>query len=533
MNIHAISGILYGMDISALTTANDIEQLRTMALAMVQKAMSENAEKERELQAKSQRIQLLEEMLKLVRQQRFGKKCETLAGMQRSLFEEDVDADIAALTAQLDKLLPPSAEEDDKASRSRPVRKPLPSHLPRVEKIIQPATDHCPECNEPLHHIRDAVSEKLEYIPARFVVNRYVRPQYSCPCCQKVFSGEMPAHILPKSAVEPSVIAQVVINKYCDHAPLYRQNNIFARADVDLPDSSLSDMVGVAGAALSPLAELLHTQLLTRGVIHADETGMRILDTKKGGKSRSGYLWCYASGERSGPQIVSFDCQTGRGHEHPENWLQGWSGTLVVDGHKAYRTLANKVPEITLAGCWSHARRGFAELYKMNKEPRAAIAVKKIAGLYRLEKKISSRPVEKIRQWRQRYARPILEELWSWLEEQEQRCPPGGALHKAIVYTLSRRAELSLFLEDGAVPLDNNVCERAIKTVVMGRKSWLFAGSRMAGERAARIMSLLETAKLNGLEPHAWLTDVLNRLPLWPEDRLEELLPLPGFTFSA
>ncbi|KDY99399.1 IS66 family transposase zinc-finger binding domain-containing protein, partial [Escherichia coli] len=204
------------MDISALNTTNDIEKLRAMALAMVQEVMSENAEKERELLEKSRRIQLLEEMLKLVRQQRFGKKCETLAGMQRSLFEEDVDADIAALTAHLDKLLPQSPEEDEKASRSRPIRKPLPVHLPRVEKIIQPDTDHCPECDEPLHYIRDAVSEKLEYIPAHFVVNRYVRPQYSCPCCQKVFSGKMPAHILPKSAVEPSVIAQVSINKYGD-----------------------------------------------------------------------------------------------------------------------------------------------------------------------------------------------------------------------------------------------------------------------------------------------------------------------------
>lgn len=197
MNICTGGGILSGMDISALTTTNDIEKLRAMALAMVQKVMSDNAklvaEKDRELQTKNQRIQLLEEMLKLVRQQRFGKKCESLAGMQRSLFEEDVDADIADITAQLDELLPPSVEEDDKTPRSRPVRKPLPSHLPRVEKVIQPATDHCPECNEPLRHIRDAVSEKLEYIPAHFVVNRYVRPQYSCPCSQKVFSGEMPA----------------------------------------------------------------------------------------------------------------------------------------------------------------------------------------------------------------------------------------------------------------------------------------------------------------------------------------------------
>ncbi|EIE5001278.1 IS66 family transposase zinc-finger binding domain-containing protein, partial [Escherichia coli] len=182
MNIRIRSGMLPCMDISALNTTNDIEKLRAMALAMVQKVMSENAEKERELLEKSRRIQLLEEMLKLVRQQRFGKKCETLAGMQRSLFEEDVDVDITALTAHLDKLLPQSPEEDEKASRSRPIRKSLPAHLPRVEKIIQPDTDHCPECDEPLHYIRDAVSEKLEYIPAHFVVNCYVRPQYSCPC---------------------------------------------------------------------------------------------------------------------------------------------------------------------------------------------------------------------------------------------------------------------------------------------------------------------------------------------------------------
>ena len=334
------------MDISALNTTNDIEKLRAMALAMVQEVMSENAEKERELLEKSRRIQLLEEMLKLVRQQRFGKKCGTLAGMQRSLFEEDVDADIAALTAHLDKLLPQSPEEDEKASRSRPIRKPLPVHLPRVEKIIQPDTDHCPECDEPLHYIRDAVSEKLEYIPAHFVVNRYVRPQYSCPCCQKVFSGEMPAHILPKSAVEPSVIAQVIINKYGDHLPLYRQQQVFARSDVGLPVSSMADMVGAAGAALSPLAALLHRELINRPVVHADETTLKILNTKKGGKSCSGYLWAYVSGERTGPSVVCFDCRTGRSHEYPENWLQGWGGTLVVDGHKAYRTLANKVPEL-------------------------------------------------------------------------------------------------------------------------------------------------------------------------------------------
>ena len=204
----------------------------------------------------------------------------------------------------------------------------------------------------------------------------------------------------------------------------------------------------------------------------------------------------------------------------------------MVDGYPAYETLAGQNKEIVLASCWAHARRNFADLYKASKEPRAAMAIRQIASLYRLEKTIRSRPVEKIRQWRQRYARPLLEKLWQWLEQQKNACPENSALGKAITYMLKRRLSLSRFLDDGALPLDNNRCERAIRPVVMGRSNWLFAGSVAAGERAAKIMSLLETAKMNGLEPHAWLTDVLQRLPDWPEAHLEELLPLQGFTFA-
>ncbi|KLP38636.1 IS66 family transposase [Enterobacter ludwigii] len=523
------------MDISLLSAINDIEQLRTLALAMVQNAMSENAEKEKLLQQNSellQRILLLEEMLKLARQQRFGKKGETLAGMQRSLFEEDVDADIAAVEAQLDTLLPP----EDTAPAERPARKPLPSHLPRQDIVIAPpSTENCPDpdCSGTLHHIRDEVSEKLEYIPARVVVNRYIRPQYGCNCCQCVVSGDMPAHIIPKSVAEPSLIAQLVISKHTDHMPLYRQQPVLARADIHLLVSTMADMVGRAGAALAPLAEALHRMLLTRDVVHADETPLQLLDTRKGGKSSAGYLWCYVSGERSGPQMVCFDSQPGRGSKYPAEYLKGWCGKLVVDGYPAYETLAKQDQGIILSGCWAHARRRFADLYKTSKDPRAAAAIRQIAGLYRLEKQIRHRPVEKIRQWRQRYARPVLEKLWAWLEQQQNACPESSALGKAIAYTLKRRVVLSRFLENGALPLDNNVCERAIKPVVMGRKSWLFAGSVAAGERAAKIMSLLETAKMNGLEPHAWLTDVLKRLPSWPESRLDELLPLPGFTFAG
>ncbi|MCS4266476.1 transposase [Serratia sp. BIGb0163] len=291
--------------------------------------------------------------------------------------------------------------------------------------------------------------------------------------------------------------------------------------------------MGAAGVALNPLAELLHRELLTHSVLHADESTLRILDTRKGGKTRSGYLWAYASGEKSGPAIVCFDSQTGRGHEHPAAWLQGWRGALVVDGYKAYETLAGNVSGIRLVGCWAHARRGFADLYKANKDPRAAMAVRQITGLYRLEKKIRHRPVEKIRQWQQRDSRAVIDKLWRWLEQQKDTCPESSALGKVINYMLKRRETLSRFLDDGSLPLDNNRCERAIRPVVMGRSNWFFAGSLAAGTRAPQIMSLLETAKMNGLGPHAWLTDVLPRLPSWPEERLNKLLPFPAYRFAS
>lgn len=533
VNICTGNSIITGMDISLLSTTNDIEQLRTLALAMVQKVVSENAVKEENLRQQNtslqERILLLEEALKLACQQRFGKKGETLAGMQRSLFEEDMDADIAAVEAQLDTLRPP----EEKDAPERPVRKPLPAHLPRVTKTIEPvSTESCPDCQGTLRHIRDEVSEKLEYIPASVVVNRYVRPQYSCTCCQRVVSGDMPAHIIPKGVAEASLIAQVVISKHCDHMPLYRQQPVLARSDIHLPVSTMADMVGRAGAALAPLAESLHRMLLTRDVLHADETPLQILDTKKGGKARSGYLWAYVSGEKSGPAVVCFDSQPGRNSRYPAEYLKGWAGNLVVDGYPAYETLAGQNKGLVLTGCWAHARRNFADLYKASKDPRAEMAVRQIAGLYRLEKKIRHRPVEKIRQWRQRYARPVLEKLWQWLEQQKNGCPESSALGKAIAYVLKRRAALSRFLEDGSLPLDNNRCERAIRSVALGRKSWLFAGSQAAGTRAAQIMSLLETAKMNGLEPHAWLTNVLRRLPSCPEERLHELLPLPEYRFG-
>lgn len=533
MSIHARYGSIKGMDISLLSTTNDIEQLRTLALAMVQKVVSENAEREK-LQ---QRIRLLEEALMLARQLRFGRKSEVLSGLQRQLFEEDVDTDIAATEVRLRKLLQPD-DAGEKKSTSRPVRKPLPASLPRFIKTIEPAsTENCPdpECPGKLRHIRDEVSEKLEYIPAHFVVNQYVRPQYGCTCCQRVVSGEMPAQIIPKGNAEASLVAQVVVSKYRDYLPLYRQQHIFARADVDLSVSTMAGWGGAVSVALTPLAEQLRRLMLTREVIHADETSMRILDTRKGGTSSKGYLWTYVSGEHTGTPIVIFECHAGRGAQYPLAFLSEWAGGyLVTDDYDAYKSAAKENPGIINVGCWSHARRRFAELYKANKDPRAGFVLKVLGRMFSLEGRIRSRSPENKVRWRRRYIKPLLDKLHTWLTEQLDACSHESALHKAINYPLKAKTWPSLirFLEDGRVPMENNRAERAIRPVAMGRASWLFAGSLAAGERAAQIMGLLETAKMNGLEPHAWLTDVLKRLPSWPEDRLDELLPFPDYRFS-
>ncbi|EKG3927214.1 IS66 family transposase, partial [Salmonella enterica] len=500
MNIRAGERIIPGMDITALLSTNDPDMLRQLALSLLE-----------ESRKKDHQIRLLKEALMLARQQRFGRQAESFSGLQRALFEEDADTDIAVAEAQLARLLPEEKEE-----KARPARKPLPSHLPREETTIRPDSTTCPDCSHPLRHIRDEISEQLDYVPAKFVVKRYVRPQYGC---QRVVSGRLPAQIIPKGIPEPGQVAQVLVSRFCDRQPLYHQQQVFARAGVELPVSTLAGWTGTACVRLMPLAELLRTELLSRPVLHADETPLQILDTKKGGKAQNGYLWTYVSGETTGDSVVCFDCQPGRASRYPEAWLGGWSGTLLTDGYAAYRTLKNG-GSIINAGCWAHARRGFAALYKANRDPHAGTALKMIHGLYSLEKKIRHRSPEKLRQWRQRYARPQLDTLWAWLTAQAQKCAPGSALHKAIKYMLSHKTELSRFVDDGALALDNNRCERAIRQVVMGRNTWLFAGSLQAGHRAAAIMSLLETAKLNGLEPYGWLKSVLERLPSLPEERL-------------
>uniref|UniRef100_UPI0009A9F40B IS66 family transposase n=1 Tax=Salmonella enterica TaxID=28901 RepID=UPI0009A9F40B len=417
------------------------------------------------------------------------------------------------------------------AAETPPKRRPLPETLPREEVRHDLAGDHCPDCGGELRFIRDEVSERLEYVPARFIVHRHIRPQYSCAACQTVHGADLPAQIIDKGQPGPGLLTQVVIGKYRDHLPLYRQQQIFAREGVDIPRNTLSAWVGAVAVALAPLAQALREELLSRDILHADETPLTVLNPKAR-KAERHYLWTYVSAESTGSGVVLFDCQPGRGGQYPQQMLKGWQGCLMVDGYAGYHALfAGERPATELA-CLAHIRRKFHEAYSVNKNPQAAQAIMLIRKLYRCERRLKlAKPHQGIK-YRRRYATPVLSTFRRWLDDELPRTPPGSRLHKAITYALSRWTALARYAQDIRLPLDNNRAENVIRPVAVGRKNWLFAGSPQASQRAAAIMSLLETARLNGIEPYRWLHSVLIRLPQWPNARLRELLPYPENHFD-
>ena len=510
------------MDIDALLASQNPDDLRSLAL----KLLVDLEQQTQRNQTQAGYIQQLEEALRNARHWRFGRKSEAFQGEQRGLFDEDIEADAADIEQQLATLLPEPKTEQ----AAVPKRRPLPPELPREDIRLAPASDTCPDCGHALRFIRDEISERLEYVPARFIVHRHIRPQFSCNHCDTVVSAPLPTQLIEKGQPGPGLLAQVVCAKSLDHLPLYRQQVIYQRSGVDIPRSTLAGWFGAVGAALKPLADALHHDLLQHPVLQADETPLSILDPGKG-KTQRGYLWAYVTAQSAERAIVLYDCQPGRGGHYARDMLEGWSGTLVVDGYAGYQALFDSGQALA-AGCWAHARRKFFELFTVNKSPVAKLALDSIRELYKLERKIRQRPADKKRRWRKRYAWPRLEVFHQWLLLQQPQAAPNSALRKALDYTLKRWPALLRYLDDGRVPIDNNRCENAMRPVAVGRKNWMFAGSLRAGQRMASVLSLLETAKLNGHDPYIWLRDILTRLPTWPNNRISELLPYAENSFS-
>lgn len=407
--------------------------------------------------------------------------------------------------------------------RPRAGRQPLPEHLERVEHRHEPESCTCGQCGKALVKIGEDITEQLDVIPARFIVQRHIRPQYACRACETVTAAPVPPAVIDGGLAAVGLLAWVIIGKYLDHLPLYRLEQIAARDNVILSRSTMAEWVGRIGVALQPLVDRLIALLLERDVLHADETPVAQLDPGKG-KTKRAYLWAYRSNVlETGPPIVVFDYQESRAGRHVRDFLGGWRGHLMVDDYAGYKALfAGGVIE---QGCLAHARRKFFDLNAAQANPIAQEALARIAALYAIEQQGKDLDSAARTQLRRDEAQPLLEALHAWLLETRVAVANGGGTARAIDYTLRRWAALSRYATDGRLPIDNNPVENAIRPIAIGKKNWLFAGSERAGKRAAAIQGLLATAKLNGLDPAQWLRETLEKLPTCLNSQIDSLLP--------
>lgn len=467
------------------------------------------------------KIQALIREVAYLRRMRYGAKSEALSAEQRQLFEDDIVQDMSAVGAELKLPAAPATP------RSRAGRQALPEHLQRVEVRHEPESCTCSACQANLVKIGEDVSEQLDIEPARFFVIRHIRPQYACRQCETVTAAPVAPAVIDGSLAAPGLLAWVATGKYLDHLPLYRLEQIAARQQVTLSRSTLSEWIGRMGFALQPLADRLMEMLKERQVLHADETPVKQLDPGAG-KTKRAYLWSYRSNDLdTGPPIVVFDYQSSRSGQHARDFLQDWRGHLMVDDYGGYKKLfASDGQAVTELGCWAHARRKFFDLQANGVHPQAAEALRRIATLYAVEE--AARAMEHANRalHRQQNSLPILAEMHDWLIRLRTSTADGSGLARAIDYTLNRWASLVRYAQTGNLPIDNNPVENAIRPIALGKKNWLFAGSERAGKRAAAIQSLFATAKLNGIEPAAWLKDTLEKLPVWSMRRIDELLPI-------
>jgi len=470
--------------------------------------------------------------LAYLRRMHFGAKTEAWPADQRDLFEECFSEDVAAIEAELEKKATAAALKA--AAKATPVRKqgrqPLPEHLPRVDIVHDIDSCDCAECGRTLVKIGEDVTEKLTVQPAVFSVERHITHKYACRTCETVVAEPVAPAIIDGGSVSTDLLAWVIVGKFVDHLPLYRIEQIGARNKVPLPRSNLSAWVGRIGVALAPLCDRLADHLRRRSCLHADETPVAQLDPKNG-KNKRAYLWVYRSNDLEGdPPIVVFDYQTGRGGSHVRNFLGEWRGHLMVDDYAGYKAcFAGDENAAVELGCMAHARRKFFDLHAANQSPIAAKALDWFGLLYQIERDAKDVTVENRAQLREQNSCVVLGEFHEWLTKTRATVAPGGALMKAIDYSLRRWPALIRYAKTGHLPIDNNPVENAVRPIAIGRKNWLHYGSERAGHRAAVIHSLMATAKLNGLDPAAWLADVLDKLPTWPNSRIDELLPLVGY----
>lgn len=508
------------------------------ALAERDRLHAEVQRKSRDIAVRDAQIQKLQFELARYKRWRFGVRAEAMTAEQRRLFEETLVEDEASLEAQLEQLRGAAAADAGKPKPAvrRPRRQALPEHLERVEHRHEPESTVCAEdgCGRPMTRIGEDITERLDVVPARFFVHRHVYGKWVCRCCQTLRQAASAPEVVEGGIASAGLLAYTLVSRFADHLPYYRQEAINARSGVHTPRSTLAAWAGQAGAALQPLYEAHKRFVLQARVLHADETPVALLDPGAG-KTRKAYVWAYARSRHDDTPGVVYDFARGRGAQYPLAFLAAderhgigrWDGTLLTDRYQAYDTVLDErvFPERRGAACVAHARRKFDELAKAKTSALADQAVVRFARIYAVEADLVGLPCDERRAMRQLHARPLWSELRAWLELERHRVLDGSAAAGAIDYTLRHWAALTLHLDDGAVAIDNNHLERQIKPWAMGRKAWMFVGSELSGRRAAAVMSLVQSARLNGHDPLAYLRDVLERLPTLLNSRLEELLP--------
>jgi transposase len=466
-----------------------------------------------------------------------------IARLRRMMFgtkSEKVMRDIEQLELRLEELETRESERTwtrptSTTPTNKPTRRPLPEHLPREVHTHLPAETACRECGGELRKLGEDVSEMLEYIPASFKVIRHVRPKLSCSKCDVIVEALAPSRPIERGLAGPGLLAHVLVSKYADHCPLYRQSEIYARTGVELDRSTLSDWVGASSQLLAPLVDTVRKHVLAASKLHADDTPVPVLAPGMG-KTKTARLWTYVrddrpAGDTTAP-AVWFAYSEDRKGEHPKQHLSSFSGILQADGYAGFHHLyeGGRIQE---AACWAHVRRKFYDIHMANGSAIAAEAIERIGLLYDIEREIRGKPADVRLEVRQARARPLIDDLHRWFNKTLAGLSRKSDTAVAIRYALSRWRALTRYLDDGSIEMDNSAAERALRTVALGRKNFLFAGSDAGGQRAACLYSLLGTAKLNGLDPELYLRHVLERIADHPVNRVHELLPwnlaaLPG-----
>ncbi|WP_122860107.1 IS66 family transposase [Pseudomonas viridiflava] len=490
------------------------EELRALAAQLIQRV--ETMDKQI-THHKSVNEKLAHEIA-LLKRFKFAKRSEQLSPDQASLLDDLIDTDIAAIEAEFEALQPAPVEAK---VRQQPKRAPLPPQFPRTLIHHEPDNSHC-QCGCALKRIGEDASEKLDYTPGVFTVERHIRGKWACEQCETLIQAPVPAHVIDKGVPTAGLLAHIMVAKFADHLPLYRQEKIFGRAGLPIARSTLAQWVGQTGVQLQPLVEALREAVLAQRVVHADETPVQMLAPGEK-KTHRAYVWAYCTTPFSALKAVVYDFSPSRAGEHARNFLGTWNGKLVCDGFAGYK--AGFEGGITEIGCMAHARRKFFDLHVANKSQLAEQALHSIGGLYEVERKAKEMSDEDRWRLRQEMAIPIAEKLHEWMLAQRELVPEGSATAKALDYSLKRWVALTRYLNDGAVPIDNNRVENTIRPWALGRSNWLFAGSLRSGKRAAAIMSLIQSARMNGHDPFAYLKDVLTRLPTQRASAIDQLLP--------